>query len=76
MVVDVVEQVETDPADGLLSHDRLVQDPAEDVRDDGGRVLHRLADRYQLLHLQNNLRHLDLDFRFRMAKTTPRFWSW
>ena len=74
MVVDVVEQVETDPADGLLSHDRLVQDPAEDVRDDCGRVLHRLADRYQLLHLQNNLRHLDFDFRLSM--TAPRFWPW
>ena len=52
VVVYVVEQVEADPADGLLPHDRLVQNATEDVRDDGGGMLDRLAHRDQLLHLQ------------------------
>ena len=51
MVVNIVEQVEADPADDLLSEDGLVEDPGEDVGDDGAGVLHGVAHRYQLVHL-------------------------
>ena len=43
MVVDVVEEVETNPANGLLFHHRLVENPAQDVGYDGGRVLNSLS---------------------------------
>ena len=51
MVVNIVEQVEADPADDLLSEDGLIEDPGEDVGDDGAGVLHGVAHRYQLVHL-------------------------
>ena len=35
MIVDVIEKVEAESADILLAHHRLVQDPGEDVTDDG-----------------------------------------
>ena len=43
MVVDVVEEVETNPANGLLFHHRLVENPAQDVGYDGRRVLNSLS---------------------------------
>ena len=51
MVVNIVEQVEADPANDLLPEDGLVEDPGEDVGDDGAGVLHGVAHRYQLVHL-------------------------
>ena len=44
MIVNVIEQVEANPAYSLLLHDGLVEDSAEDVGDDGGGVFHPLAD--------------------------------
>ena len=35
MIVDVIEKVEAESANILLTHHRLVQDPGEDVTDDG-----------------------------------------
>ncbi len=52
MVVDVIEKIETDSANCLLSHHRLVQDPAQDVGDDGGRMFYSLTDWDKLLHLE------------------------
>ena len=43
MVVDIVEEVETNPANGLLFHHRLVENPAQEVGYDGGRVLNSLS---------------------------------
>ena len=35
MIVDVIEEVEAEPAHILLTHHCLVQDPGEDVTDNG-----------------------------------------
>ena len=43
VVVDIVEEVETNPANGLLFHHRLVENPAQDVGYDGRRVLNSLS---------------------------------
>jgi len=51
MVVDIVEEVEADPAYGLLPHDGLVQDSTQNVRNDGRRVLNSLTHGDQLFHL-------------------------
>ena len=46
MIVDVVEEVEADAADGLLAHDSLVENPRQYIRYDSARVLHSLAHRH------------------------------
>ena len=35
MIVDVIEKIEAESANVLLTHHGLVQDPGEDVTDDG-----------------------------------------
>ena len=51
VIVDIVEEVEAESAHTLLPHHGLVQDPGEDVADDGGGVVHRPLHRHQLVHL-------------------------
>ena len=51
MVVDVIEEVEAESAHTLLAHDRLVEDPGENVADDGAGVVHRPLDTHQFVHL-------------------------
>ena len=51
VIVDIVEEVEAESAHALLPHHGLVQDPGEDVADDGGGVVHRPLHRHQLVHL-------------------------
>ena len=51
MVVDVIEEVEAESAHTLLAHDRLVEDPGEDVAYDGAGVVHRPLHGHQLVHL-------------------------
>ena len=46
MVVDVIEQIEADAADGLLPHHGLVENPRQNVRYDRARVFHSLAHRH------------------------------
>ena len=46
VVVDVVEQIEADAADGLLPHDSLVQNPRQYVRYDRAGVFHSLTHRH------------------------------
>jgi hypothetical protein len=51
MVVNIIQEVEADATDDLLPEDGLIEDPGEDVRDDGARVLHGVAHGHQLVHL-------------------------
>jgi hypothetical protein len=51
MVVNIIQEVEADATDDLLPEDGLIEDPREDVRDDGAGVLHGVAHGHQLVHL-------------------------
>ena len=51
VIVDIVEEVEAESAHALLPHHGLVQDPGQDVANDGGRVVHCPLHRHQLVHL-------------------------
>ena len=51
MIVDIIEEIIAESADVLLSHDGLVEDPRQDVADDGAGVVHRPLDAHQFVHL-------------------------
>ena len=45
MIVDVIEEVEAESAHILLAHHRLVQDPGEDVTDDGAERKNKIKNK-------------------------------
>ena len=51
MIVDIIEEIIAESAHVLLSHDGLVEDPRENVADDGAGVVHRPLNTNQLVHL-------------------------
>ena len=51
MIINIIEEIEAKSTDALLSHDCFIEDPGEDVADDGAGVVHRPLDRHQLVHL-------------------------
>ena len=51
MIINIIEEIEAKSTDTLLSHDCFIEDPGEDVADDGAGVVHRPLDRHQLVHL-------------------------
>ena len=51
MIVDIIEEIIAESAHVLLSHDGLVEDPWENVADDGAGVVHRPLDTHQFVHL-------------------------
>ena len=51
MIVDIIEEIIAESAHVLLSHDGLVEDPRENVADDGAGVVHRPLHTHQLVHL-------------------------
>ena len=51
MIVDIIEEIIAESADVLLSHDGLVEDPRQDVADDGAGVIHRPLNTHQFVHL-------------------------
>ena len=51
MIINIIEEIEAKSTDALLSHDCFIEDPGEDVTDDGGGVVHGPLDGHQLVHL-------------------------